>query len=260
MIRSSLLGVSALAVLALQVPAQADWVRLNDVRVNHQKDHDQVFSRFAGPVETLSFTARGSDIQCRNIVAEYGNGQKQTIFSGRLYRDKPANRDVRGFDRRIDRLTMTCRADNWRGGTLEVNADVGRFRMAWEKSKDWAGRMARDVKRDLGMDDRHGWTTVGRENFSGRHDSETSYAGWRGKKIERIALRPIDNAARCMRVSATFDNGRTRDLAIDRSDVIDRGEMKIIDLPGDVRNLSKVYLTCRAVGDRDVTIEVLARS
>ncbi len=78
--------------------------------------------------------------------------------------------------------------------------------------------------------------------------------------VALIALRPVDNNARCLSVSATFDGGRTRDLDIDRHDVIERGRMVEIDLPSGERNLSRVALNCRAVGDRDVTIEILARS
>lgn len=260
MIRSFLLGMTALATFALIAPADADWVRLGNIPIGRHQDRDTAYSQFGGPVETLSFTARGSDMYCRSITAEYGNGERQQVYSGRLYRDKSVNTDVRGRERRIERLTMNCQAFGRSSSHIEVAANVGRFRMAWEKSKEWASRMARNFEHNIGTDDRNHWITVGRENFRGRHDSENTFAGWRGRNVDRIALRPVDNDARCVHVSATFANGRTRDLDIDRKDVITRGEIKVLDLPGNERDLRSVDLHCQAVGDRDVTIEVLARS
>jgi hypothetical protein len=258
MLRAAFLGVTSLAALA--VGADAQWVKLSDVHVAHHRDRDTSYSDFAGPVERLSFTARGSDMWCRSVSVQYRNGESQQVFSGKLDRDRPVNADVRGGERRIDRLSMNCAASDPRGGILVVAADVGRFHQAWEHSKNWASRMARKFEQNIGMHDQNGWISLGRENFEGRHDDEARFAGWRGRSVDRIALRPIDNDARCMRVSATFENGRTRDLDVDRHDVMERGRMVEIDLPGSERNLRSLDLSCRAVGDRDVTIEILARS
>jgi hypothetical protein len=258
MLRAAFLGVTALAALA--VGAHAQWVKLSDVRVAHHRDRDTTYSDFAGPVERLSFTARGSDMWCRSIAVQYRNGERQEVFSGKLERDRPVDADVHGSERRIDRLTMNCAASDPRGGILVVAADVGRFHQAWERSKAWASRMARKFEQNMGMHDQNGWISLGRENFEGRHDDEARFAGWRGRHVDRIALRPLDNDARCRRVSATFENGRTRDLEVDRHDVMERGRMVEIDLPGGERNLRSLDLSCRAVGDRNVTIEILARS
>jgi hypothetical protein len=263
MSKTSLLGMTAVMALAVALPAQADWVRLGSVHVEHGRDRDSTYSQFAGPVENLTFTARGSDMWCRDITAHYGNGQRDRVYSGKLYKDQSIDTDVKGRERRIERLTMNCSASSARGGEIQIGANVGRFRQAWDKTKFWATRFTRDAERRLGMsDDRshNGWVTIGRENFQGRRDSESTTTGWRGRNVERIALRPVDNDARCMRISATFNNGRTRDLDVDRKDVMQRGRLTIIDLPGDQRNLRSVDLRCRAVGDRDVTIEILARN
>jgi hypothetical protein len=261
MAKTSLLGMTAVIALAFAMPAQADWVRLGHVHVEHDRDHDVAYSQFAGPVENLTFTARGSDVSCHDITAHYGNGQRERVYSGKLYQNQSVDTDVRGKQRRIERLTMNCQSASRRGADVHIGANVGRFRQAWDKTKFWATRFSRDMEHRMGMSsDRDGWITIGRENFQGHHDQEASFAGWHGRHVDRIALRPVDNNARCMRVSATFANGRTRDLDFDRGDVMERGRMKVIDLPGDERNLRNVNLRCRAVGDRDVTIEILARS
>jgi hypothetical protein len=262
MMKSPLLGMTALAALTLAMPAKADWVRLGSVHIEHGRDRDMAYSQFAGPVENLTFTARGSDMWCRDITAHYGNGEKQRVYSGKIYRDQAVDADVLGKQRRIGRLSMTCSAENPRGGELQMGANVGRFRQAWDKTKFWATRFSRDAEHKMGMDHRDGdgWVTIGRESFEGRHDSETSFALWHGRSVDRIALRPVDNDARCMRVSATFENGRTRELDVGRHDVLARGQLTVIDLPGNERSLRSVDLHCRAVGDRDVTIEILARN
>ncbi len=265
MLKTSLLGMTAIMALAVAMPAKADWVHLGSVHVEHTRDHDMTYSEFAGPVENLTFTARGSDMWCRDITAHYGNGERQRVYSGKLYRDQSVDADVAGHQRRIERLSMTCSAEDPRGGDIKIGANVGRFRQAWDKTKFWATHFTREAEDKMGMSrdhdrDHDGWVTIGRESFEGRHDSETSFAGWRGHSVDRIALRPVDNDARCMRVSATFDNGRTRDLDIDRRDVMERGRLTVIDLPGGDRDLRSVDLRCRAVGNRDVTIEILARS
>ncbi len=268
MTKASLLGMTAVMALAIATPSHAEWVRLGSIHVEHNRDHDSTYSEFAGPVENLTFTARGSDMWCRDITAHYGNGERQRVYSGKLYKDQAVDADVRGRQRRIERLTMSCSTDSPQGGEIRIGANVGRFQQAWDKTKFWATRFTRDAEHKLGMSDdrdrndhdRNGWVTIGRENFRGRHDTEATSADWHGRSVDRIALRPIDNDARCMRISATFENGRRRDLDVNRGDVMERGHLTVIDLPGDQRNLRSVDMRCRAVGDRDVTIEILARS
>jgi hypothetical protein len=260
MLRTAFLGVTAFAVLAAAAPAEAQWVKLSDVHIEHRHDRDTAWSQFAGPVERLSFTARGSDMWCKSIGVEYRNGEREQVYSGKLENGRAVNADVQGGERRITRLSMNCAAADPRGGILVVAADVGRFHQAWEKSKNWASRMARRFENNIGMHDQNGWVSVGRESFEPRGSAEAHIGGWRGHNVDRIALRPIDSDARCLRVSATFDNGRTRDLGIDRHDVMERGRMVEIDVPGGDRNLRSVDLHCQAVGDRDVTIEILTRS
>lgn len=263
MTKTSLLGVTAVMALAAAMPARAEWVRLGSVHVEHNRDHDTAYSQFAGPVENVTFTARGSDMWCRDITAHYGNGERERVYSGKLYKDQSVDADVQGRQRRIERLSMSCSASTSRGGEIQIGANVGHFRQAWDKTKFWATRFTREVEHRTGMDNDHDhnrWVTIGRENFEGRHDSESSFAGWRGRSVDRIALRPVDNDARCTQISATFDNGRKRDLDVNRRDVMERGRLTVIDLPGDERNLRSVEMRCKAVGDRDVTIEILARS
>lgn len=255
--KTILLGMSALATLAVAVPSEAQWVRLGKVHVEHNQNRDTTYSEFAGPVENLTFTARGSDMWCRDITVRYGNGERERVYSGKLTKDQAVDTDVRGQRQKIEHITMACSAENPRGGELNIGANIGRFRQAWDKTKFWAARFAHDTERRMGMSDRNEWITVGRENFQGRHDQETTRVD---RSVDRIALRPVDGDARCMRVSATFGNGRTRDLDVDRHEVMERGRISELNLPGEMRGVRSVDLSCRAVDGRQVTIEILARN
>lgn len=152
MLKTALMGMTVLALLTMGTAA--DWLALGDVQISHHRDRVQTGAQFSGPVESLRFIARGSDLDCRAITAEYGDGEKQQLFSGRLYRDRPVSADVRGREQRVEKLSMTCDAASRSGGLLEIAADAGRLRMAWEKSKQWASRLARDFERNAGVDSR----------------------------------------------------------------------------------------------------------
>jgi hypothetical protein len=118
-------------------------------------------------------------------------------------------------------------------------------------------------QRDYGRDDRrsdastNNWVTISTASFEGR-DSETAVAGWKGRSVQMIGLRPLNSDAQCTRVTATFDNGNVRTLQLGSADRMQEGRLYTADLPGDQRNLTSVDLTCHAIGQRDVRIEVLA--
>ncbi len=113
----------------------------------------------------------------------------------------------------------------------------------------------------MGGPDRMGgdrdWSVLGRQSFEGRNDSESTFADWNGRHVDRIALRPVESDAQCMSIVATYDGGRKVKLADGRT--LERGRVAVYDLPGDQHNLSKVFLRCRASSGYRVTIEILAR-
>ena len=101
------------------------------------------------------------------------------------------------------------------------------------------------------------WKLAGDARFVGRNDSESTFTGWRGRNADAIALKPIGASARCSRVTATFGNGRTQNLALHNGDVLQQGEFNSLDLPGDHRNVTRLYLKCRATDGRAVAIQIL---
>ena len=267
---TAMLGAAVFA-LAVTVPAAADYVRLGSVDVGFRTDSDTAYARFGGRLESLRLVASRSDIFCRSVVVKYENGEMQNVFSGRLNERSPVEVDLRGRARRVDSIRFVCRSDEFRGGRIFIEGEVGRYRDEWRHDRDWdrmwsglfGGGMA-GPDRDRGPD-RGGWgggpagdwIVLGRQSFEGRNDSESTFTDWGGRHVERLGLRAVETDAQCMSIVATFENGQKAKLADGRT--LPRGQVVVYDLPGYQRNISKVYLRCRAMGGWRVTIEVLAR-
>ena len=244
------IALAALFVAVGIAPAAAAWHSAGTVRFGSGLRHRSV----AGPARAVSrveLTARNNSVYCRNIHAVLRSGRRVMLYSGRLEQGEPMRLDVPGDRRQLDRLTFNCRSThNW--AFIEVAVETGRSHGG--HGPDWY----REGRRNL--PDRDLWQRVGRERFEGRHDRETARAGWAGRLIDAIALKPVEDDARCRRVVAEFRHDERRDLDVYRYDVMRRGRYYIFDLPGDVRNLVRLHLACRAVGDRDVTIDIYSRS
>jgi hypothetical protein len=100
------------------------------------------------------------------------------------------------------------------------------------------------------------WVALGRQTFHGRGDTDSAFAGWEGRSVEKIGLKPINDDARCSRVRVDFANGSSTTLNVGR---LDQGRFQSFDLPGNNRNVVSLKMACRAVNRNNVTIEVSAR-
>jgi hypothetical protein len=249
---------AALMTVGASAPALADYVRLGSVDVGYHMNKDTTWNRFGGGMEGLRLTADGNDVVCAKIVAHFGDGSQQNVFSGKLREDRPVNVDLAGGTRRVRDVSFTCRSDERGGAKIYLSAEIGRYKNDWMRSPDWAlfwSRLFNWGPAQNGNDPNY-WVTLGRESFQGRRDREQNFAGWGGRSVERIGLRAINDDARCSRLRVTFGNGMTRDLDVGR---LEQGRVKSIDLPGGNRNVTRLNMTCSAVHKYSVTIEILAR-
>ena len=103
------------------------------------------------------------------------------------------------------------------------------------------------------------WVRMGTERFQGGMDRESEFAGWAGRSVERIGLQAMNGYARCTRVRAEFGNGRVRDLDTSGLFRMTPGRMYRVDLPGGDRNVVKLHLKCRALGQYAVSVQIFAR-
>lgn len=261
--RARMIAIAAAAaagIVAFAAPASAAYVRLGHVEVGHRIDRDTSWTHFGGGMVGLRLAANRSDIFCRSICVQYGNGQWDRVFSGRLRRNRPVRVDLAGNKRHVRRINFVCRSRG-RHGRINIAADVGRYRDEWRRSPGWARRWSH-VFHWGAVPPRAaaaGWIVLGREHFRGRRDHERRFAGWRGNQVDRIALRPVRKDARCNRVKVTFRNGSHHNLANQHRGVLRAGGFYRYDLPGRTRNIKRLDLVCHAVGRHAVTIEILAR-
>jgi hypothetical protein len=133
---NTLLGAAVFAAV-VAAPAAAEYVRLGSVDVGYRTDTDTAYSRFGGRLENLRLIASRSDVFCRAVVVQYENGERQNVFSGKLDERQPVEVDLRGHARKIDSISFACRANEFRGGHIFIEGDVGHFRDEWRHDRDW---------------------------------------------------------------------------------------------------------------------------
>ncbi len=275
--RAKLTAMTALLSWIAAIPASAAWDHIGSVDFGFRNRTAAAYGNFGGSVEALMLEARDSDIMCNDVTATFGNGVTREIFRGYLRRGREVPVELPGQSRLVRRINFNCQAMSPRGGRVDIAADVGRYRDEWRQSPDWdrivevppeprteprtgdrviveepfRGREVRPL-------DTAGWITLGSETFEGLSDRERSFAGWRGRDVAAIGLRPLDDDARCRSVTARFANGDRRTLTVDSGDMLIENRIFTLDIPGARRDLTSVDLDCHAEHGREVTIQVLA--
>ncbi len=257
-------------------PNRPGWDRIGSVDFSFRRDRETEYGNFGGAVERLSFRARNGDVRCQSVTATFNNGRTQRLYRGRLNRGRDVVVDIPGQSRMIRRIDFNCRSLERRQTTVDIAADIGRYRAEWRRSPDWDRTWSRmfnwtddnrysDNRGDYryggtGRDrlETDGWVTLGTEVFDGRSDRETTVAGFAGRNVERIAVRAVNDDARCSRITATFNNGRTRALNIGEGNLLREDRVYELDLPGISRDVSRVDMTCHAENGRQVTMLVMA--
>ena len=136
MIKNMLL-VAAIVACSSPALAQGNMENLGTVDVRGRSDSDVLYTKFGGPVESIQLRASDSSINCRSVIAKFGNGRSRQVYSGRLNEGRATNVDLPGEARRLSSLTFNCRADERWGGRIRILADIGRHRSEWQRSPDW---------------------------------------------------------------------------------------------------------------------------
>lgn len=254
---STILMIAAMATVGTAAPASAAWDRLSTIEVSPGRDQDRVYGSFGGPIERLQLDADNSDVYCRSVRVTFANGQRRNVFSGRLNDRVPKVIDLPGQQRNVTRIDFRCRSLERRTARIQISADIGQYRETWRRSPDWDRLWARlfPWANDARSNDRD-WVRLGSERFEGRRDRETASVGFRGRQLTAIGIQPIDDDARCSSIRVRFNNGRTREIGADWGDRLREDRIYRFDLPGAERNVQRVDMVCRPVGDRDVTVNI----
>ncbi len=259
--KTHLYALTAALALGAAVPALAAWDRIGSVEFDRTRDYERQYNTFGGRVESLSFRATKNAVQCTRVTATFANGRTRDIFSGRINEGRTANVDLAGTQRNLRNIDFLCRSLGRGTARLDISAEIGQYRGEWQSSPDWGRTWSRILSwgKQVITLPANNWTRLGSERFEGRRDSESTYAGVRGRSIDAIALKASDADATCSRVAARFGNGNTRDLTLRGGRMLRRGAFVQFDVPGGERNLRSLTLTCHAEGARAVTIEIYAQ-
>lgn len=253
---SSIAALAAVISVGAAMPAYAGWTNIGRVDFAYGVDKDVAYGNFGGPATALQLTARGSDVACKYVRATFGNGTTANVFQGMLPQGRGKRVDLPGDRRNITKLAFECRAYVRGGAHIDIEADVDAYRQQWQHNPIWAKLLGSLLPAPAPAPDTTNWVPIGTERFVGPVDRNSIFAGWGGHRVTRIALKPLDADAQCKKVSATFGNGNTRDLDLNRGGVANRDRLYKIDLPGDVRNIVRLNLVCRAIGAPAVTIQI----
>ncbi len=244
---------STAAAAAVCICGHAALVHIGSVDVGPSPSLAMAFSQFGKPVRRLRFTAQNDSVTCRSVQAIYEDGTSDQVFSGQLRQNQSVDADVPGRSRDLDSLSFDCRTNGKSAASIDVVADVSRFEAVSDRGRA-------DFGHEFWRAERRGWRAVARAQFYGHNDRVTANAGLRARRVDRIALQPTDGDVRCMQVSATFGNGHTYALAFVKGEVLRRGHLTVLDLPGLKRDVYSVHLRCSTVGGSFATVRVLAHS
>ena len=291
--RTRLVALVAVLCAGVAAPASAAWDRIGSVNFSFRADRETAYGNFGGRVEALSLRARTSPVTCRDVRVTFGNGMTRSVFQGMLRPGRDVVLDLPGQARLIRRVDFNCRSMIPRPATVDIAADVGRYQAEWRRSPDWNRMWSRMFNWDNNVADNQydnrygnrgdnrydnrydndrfgndryvegplntqGWFTVGSEVFQGNYDRETTFAGLRGRNVTRIGLRPVNDDARCSRVTATFADGRRMDLNINDNQMLREDRVHQIDLPGYRSDVMRLDMACHAEHGQQVTMQVMA--
>jgi hypothetical protein len=284
--KTRLLALTALLCASAALPASAQpayapwdrpggWDRIGSVDFSFRPDHETEYGRFGGRVERLSFMARNADVRCQRVTATYANGRSSEIYRGTLQRGRSVVVDIPGRSQLVRRIDFDCRSlERRQQARVDIAADIGQYRAEWRRSPDWSTRWSRmfNWSDDRYSDNRpgndryvsgpplntQGWVTLSTEVFNGPSDRESTFAGFRGRNVDTIALRAVNDDARCRRVTATFADGTRHDLNIAEDNYLREDRVYQLDLPGRRSDVARVDLTCHAVHGQQVTMQVMA--
>lgn len=99
------------------------------------------------------------------------------------------------------------------------------------------------------------WIALGSQEFRGK-SGEGHFTGLKAENIGALALKPENADARCSRITVRFGTGFVRALSISDQNLLSHDVFFKLDLPGDRRDLKRLYMRCRPVNQTRVKIGI----
>ncbi len=199
-----------------------DWTIVTRFQVNPSYGDPYRWTRFDRPMNAIRLTAVGGRVQCRRVVATYGDGTRQQIFEG-VIQDRQSRLISFNAYRRMNALSFVCRTDRARGVRVRVEGQVASL----DRGRGTPPPDVQDRRRDT-VDERrlrqerfradrgpdyfgNDFTRIGLVQFGPRLEREIEYTRFPGR-LSALRLRARGSAVRCQRVVATYRNGSSQQI------------------------------------------------
>jgi hypothetical protein len=243
--KTRLIAIAAALAAGTAMPAMAEWNHVGDLEASPDHYSNVQLAGFAGPVEQLRIRAEGG-ADCDDVRVTYENGQTQPVFSGTIPDGQDQLVTFPDQTRRVEAVSLHCRAERDDGAHIAVAADMPEFRgrdaypSRFTAQPSTSGDLSLLASRDFGELD------------------QRSLMLYRASPINEIALEPVGADARCHSVRAAFDDGSTRTTIPNDGDNLEEGRIYHAFVGGNDRRLDSLDLTCEAANGDHVQINVYA--
>ncbi len=233
----------------------AGWTLLGSQSVSGKRDTDTIMvGKSEGKFDQLTLVVEDSDVELKNLVVVFGNGEKVSPSTKHVFREGQRSRviDLPGANRTISKITLSY-ANIPGGGAARVSV-YGRD----TKANNTPGAGAPAMPRPSGFD-ATGWTMLGAQTVDGRRDRDTIRV--RGKaKFDQLTMVVTDSDLELRNLTLVFGNGQ-KWTPPKLAHVFKEGSRtRVIDLPGKDRFLSRIELSyANLAGGGKAKVELYGR-
>jgi len=196
------------------MPALADWNHVGDLEVSPDHYSSVQLSGFTGPVEQIGLHATGRS-DCDDVRVTYENGDTQQVFAGTILNGQDQLITFPDQSRTVRAVSLNCRAANDIDAHIAVAADIPEFRPGASFAPAAAYGPAPD--RDAVL--------LASRDFGDLNQRSLMLNSDEPRSVQEIALEPVGADARCLNVSALFDDGTTSSAIPNDGDDLRQGHM-----------------------------------
>jgi hypothetical protein len=241
------IAIAALLAAGTAMPALAEWNHIGDLEASPDHYSNVQLGGFTGRVEQIRINAAGR-ADCDDVRVTYENGDTQDVFSGTIPGGQDQLITFPDQSRRVEAVSLNCRAEREDGAHIAVSADIPAFRATDDHPPPHTSSYT--PARDLVL--------LASRDFGDLDQRTLMLNSSEPRAIDEIALQPVGADARCRNVRALFDDGTTSRTVPNDGDDLQEGHIYSAFVGGGDRDLNGIDLTCEAANGDHVQIKVYA--
>lgn len=235
-------GFAALLALVAAGAAQAQdggrWELLGEKAVDFRAERDTItVTAREGRFDAIRLHVEGNSIHIRELVVQFGNGDKQGVDVRETIREGGSTRviDLERDDRVIQAIVLVYKTE---GARREGRATV------------------KVQGRHSGGGGGEDWVRLGSRQVAFKADRDViSVTGVEGR-FTKVLLEVKDNGVEVLDLKLHFGDGSTQDVAV-RERIPQGGRTRAIDITGEARVINRVELVYRSEDKRDGRADVI---